>query len=344
MSISNGYEYNPKIIPLRKHENELKTNAKVKVLPGRDKVMVTCWDKPFYLPKGYIKAEFEFFDRGKAERDEVYKQKPKSRKKPENDEEKAKSEKNVGDSMRRAKNKIFEIALANKWEYMITLTLDSEKIDRYSSADVLKVVGKWLDNQVQRKQLKYLIVPEYHKDKAIHFHGLISGDIKMEESGTYKIPGKKSPVKKNTLTRRGLNVDSPEVKIVYNAKSFPYGFSTAVKLDNNAEKVAVYMTKYITKDLGKIFGSYYKAGGDIRRELESVLMNLDFVGLGEFAECRDAYVPILGANVRYATLDSVEFNKMRNRVYDVLNHEEKIYFIDCDGVVCDERSVEKCVI
>lgn len=341
MAIANCYKYDSKIIPLRKHETEIKTNAKVKVFGNFEKVSVTCWDKPFYLPQGYKKSEIEFFNREKAERGEGFE---KERKKALKCAEGERIEKNVNDSLRRAKNKIFEIALANGWDYMVTLTLDNEKIDRYSKTEVLKVIGKWLDNQVQRKQLKYLIVPELHKDGAIHFHGLMSGNVKITQSGTYKIEGKKAPVKKNTLTRRGLSPDSPNVRVVYNVNGFPYGFSTAVKLDGQSERVATYMTKYITKDLDKIFGSYYKAGGNIKRELDFVLMNLDFVGMKQFSECRESFVPVLNASVRYATVDLIEFNKMRNQSYDVVNDEEKLYFINDYGEICDERSVSSAVI
>lgn len=342
MPIANGYKYNEKIIPFRLHESEAKKNAKVKIYPDKKRCKIICWNKPMYLVDGYEKAEINFYNKIEEEKYALpsidVAQMPE---KGENKRDKVKAEKNRADSVKRAKDKIFEIAIANKWDYMITLTLDSEKIDRYSNGEVLKVIGKWLDNQVQRKELKYLVVPELHKDGAIHFHGLVSGKLKMNESGTYKIPKEKKLVKVNTLTRRGFKKDSPGVKIVYNVGDFPYGFSTAVKLDSQTERVAVYMTKYITKDLQKIFGSYYKAGGKIKRELDYVLMDVDFVQMLEFADCKTVVLADNYGSVRYATADIVELFRMQDKQYDLVNCDEGyVYYIDDNGAVCDERSYE----
>ena len=269
-------------------EWEVKKNTKVKFYPDDMTCKVICWDKPKYLPNGY---------------EEVSKKKKKSPKNGLNEETSTNAEKNKADSVKRAKDKIFEIALANNWDYMVTLTLDGDKIDRYSSEEVLKVISKWLDNKVQRNNLRYLIVPEYHKDKAIHFHGLMSGDVKIKHSGTYKIPGKKAPVKINTLTRRKLDKNSPNIKDVFNVVGFPYGFSTAVKIEGNSERVAMYMTKYIVKDLDKIFGSYYKAGGKIKRELDFALVNLDFDEVGDIENCTTVFLPDNLGSVRYVLTD-----------------------------------------
>lgn len=350
MPIANCYKYNDKIIPFRVVENEIKKNAKIKIYPDGQRCKIICWDKPMYTPVGYEKAEINYFNRLEEEKSSV----------PLNDvavlpdlfsmvedksAEKNKSasgEKNIKDAMKRAKDKIFEIAMANKWEWMITLTLDQEKIDRYDKTEVLKVISKWFDNQVQRRKLKYLIVPEYHKDKAIHFHGLVSGQLDFEFSKTYKIKGVKQPVKINTLTRRGLTVDNVDVKEVYNVNNFPYGFSTALPLDGNTERVAMYMTKYITKDLQKIFGSYYKAGGKIKRELDFVLMDVDFIQMLDFEDCKTVYLPDNLGSVRYATADLSDLYNLKEKLYDVKTNDGIVYFIDDNGVICEERKANKC--
>lgn len=339
MPIANCYKYDDKIIPNRVHENEIKKNAKVRFYPDKTKVKIACWNKPMYLPEGYCKAEFNFFNKYEEEKNSVASgEATKIDKKAVEKPLKATSDKNRADSMRRAKNKIFEIAIANKWEYMLTFTLDSEKIDRYDPNAVLKSVGKWLDNQVQRNGLCYLIVPELHKDGAIHFHGLARGKLKMKKSGTYKIPGKKKPVKINTLTRRGLKPDDEGVKVVYNVNNFPYGFSTAVELDENAEKVAVYMTKYITKDLQKIFGSYYKAGGNIKRNMDFLLMDIDFIQMLTLDGCVTVDLPDNLGSVRYADCDSIKLCEFVPKVYDVVSDEGVAYYVDEQGEVCDERN------
>ena len=341
MPIANCYKYDEKIIPFRKHESEIRKNAKVKIFADKKRCKIICWNKPMYIPDGYTKADIQQYNRERDEATSV----PLgfAGKKKEESASSGSSEKNRADSIKRAKDKIFEIALANEWEYMVTLTLDDEKIDRYDPAQVQKTISKWLDNQVQRKGIKYLIVPEYHKDKAIHFHGLVAGDLGYTFSNTYKVKGIKKPVKKNTLTRRKLPEEHPFVKKIYNVRRFPYGFTTAVRLDDEAERVAVYMTKYITKDLQKIFGSYYKAGGKIKRELDYILMNIDFVQMLDFENCTTAYLPDdLGA-VRYASTDVSALFKLQNKSYDVYNDGEgNVVFIDEDGVVGEVRSAKKC--
>lgn len=180
------------------------------------------------------------------------------------------------DNMRRAKGKIFDIALSNEWSYMITLTLDKDKIDRFDSKAVIKPFSKWLNNMVTRRGLKYLIVPELHEDGAIHFHGLINDSLNLVDSGTVKVPSKqfKKPLKKSTALKYGYSLSDPNVRTVFNIQDYKLGFSTAVRIDNNVESVSKYMTKYTCKNFQKIFGQSFFAGGDINRSLPCT--NYDF--------------------------------------------------------------------
>jgi hypothetical protein len=164
---------------------------------------------------------------------------------------------------------------------MVTFTLDKDKVDRYNPDEVQKKFAKWLDNMVQRKGLCALIVPELHQDGAIHFHGLINDSLKMKFSETYKIKGTKHPVKISTLRKKGKKPTDEDVKAVYNVVDYKLGFSTAVPLDENVSAVSFYMTKYATKDLGKIFGNYYIAVGKIKRTMPYFICNLDFEKLAE---------------------------------------------------------------
>lgn len=151
----------------------------------------------------------------------------------------------------RAKRNIHDLAACNEWDYFITLTLNKEKIDRYDYKAAIKKLTWWLDNRVRRNGLKYVGVPELHKDGANHFHFLTKGDTyKLRDSGR---------------TQKGRKV--------YNVIDWGIGHSTAVVLDNNREAVAWYMAKYITKQAGKgrrddlkgtIGGRYYFHGGDLK--------------------------------------------------------------------------------
>lgn len=74
-----------------------------------------------------------------------------------------------------SKQSAYEKALANSdlWEYFATLTLDRKKQSRYDFQSSFNHVVKFL----QRRGVRYFIVPERHKDGAWHFHALLSGDI-----------------------------------------------------------------------------------------------------------------------------------------------------------------------
>ena len=136
----------------------------------------------------------------------------------------------IQSSMNRTIQKIYEISRANTWEYFLTLTFDRNKLDSSDYNLLCDKVSKWLNNLRSRyaPDLKYLIVPELHKDgKHYHFHGLLAniGNITLTDSG----------IKKNGHT-------------IYNMANWKYGFSTVTKvIDSN--KVSSYITKYITKEL-----------------------------------------------------------------------------------------------
>lgn len=248
-----------------KSRNLIYHNAKIKYLPNGN-CKVTCFSKPVYKEQGWESTRVEKYQAEKQQRvlsDEVRK-----------------------DSVKRAKDKIFDIASANTWNYMVTFTLDPEKCNRYDPQEVKKKFCKWLENMVQRRGLKALIVPELHQDGAIHFHGLVNDCFNFVHSGTYKIDGRKKPVKLSTLKKLKLTSDSEGVRDVFNIAEYKLGFATAVKLDGRCEAVAFYMTKYCTKDidLHKILGKFYLAVGDIKRELPSELLDLDVLALKDVAK------------------------------------------------------------
>lgn len=139
-------------------------------------------------------------------------------------------ERSVVSSLKRAKNKIYDLSRANEWEYFITLTFSPERVDRYDYSDCTKKLSKWL-NHMQTDcngTLKYLVVPERHKDGAYHFHGLIADceGLDILPSGHYDKTG----------------------KAIYNLGKYKFGFTTATRVEVNAA-VTKYITKYTTKDL-----------------------------------------------------------------------------------------------
>lgn len=170
-------------------------------------------------------------------------------------------------SSRRAKTKVRDYILANDdLKYFITLTLSGADFERSDIKTAVKKLNIFLRNRVQRDGLKYIIVPELHKDgKSIHFHGLINEAVQLVESGTYIPPCGGKPLKAETIKRKGISLD--DCRKVYNIPGWKYGFTTAIAIDENICAVASYIGKYITKDIerggDKICGRFYYSSNNL---------------------------------------------------------------------------------
>lgn len=150
---------------------------------------------------------------------------------------------NLINSINRTKRKIYDLARSCEWEYFITLTFDGSKIDRTDFKQCMAKVRVWLQNQRRdyAPDLKFLIVPELHKDGVSwHCHGLLAdvGNMQFSDSG-------KVAVGKKAYDKKGLYKDFPTI---YNLSHWGYGFSTGVKIRNNdGHRIEQYILKYITK-------------------------------------------------------------------------------------------------
>lgn len=125
----------------------------------------------------------------------------------------------------RARSRVRELAFCNPWQYFFTGTLDSTKQDRYNLPDFVKALGVWVGNYNKKygAKLRYLLVPEQHKDGAYHMHGLLNGV---------------SPL--SLVKNKYGYLDMP-----YYSERFGYMSLSPIK---SHEKVCSYVTKYITKD------------------------------------------------------------------------------------------------
>lgn len=183
-----------------------------------------------------------------------------------------KEKKQRADNIKRSRDKIFDIALLNNWDYFVTLTLgNNESFDPSEAKQVIKPVLKWLNNMSERKNLKYLLVPEHQpKSGYIHFHGLFAGNIKAIDSGTRDARkyGYDKPVRISTLKYKHIDPDS--CPVVYNLPEWKFGFSTANSVYSVTPKLINYIFKYITKDTKKIFGhSYWASKKGLIRECDN---------------------------------------------------------------------------
>lgn len=155
-------------------------------------------------------------------------------------------------SMRRARAQLRRLALSNEFEYFVTLTLDSAKIDRYDGEAVTRALSRWCNDMVKRHGLRYVLVPERHKDGAFHFHGFMAGGLEAVDSG--------------------IRWDG---RPVYNLPQWRYGFTTAQRLYGEYSAAVSYCCKYIGKQEGqRPLGRWYYSGGPLARPVVS-FCNLD---------------------------------------------------------------------
>lgn len=137
-------------------------------------------------------------------------------------------EENLERSLRRTQNEIADIIDCNSFEYFGTFTFSPLGVeDRYNDKAVMSSMSSWLNNQRRTSpDMIYLLVPERHKDGALHFHALF---------GAYN----------------GKLVDSGKKwqgSTIFNVQSFKYGFTNFTAIRDRA-KTANYCRKYITKEL-----------------------------------------------------------------------------------------------
>lgn len=217
---------------------------------------------------------------------------------------------NLERSRRRARTNVFDIARATDFSYFVTLTVAPDKLDRYDVGEVFRHLHDWLDNNVRRHGLAYVLVPELHKDGAVHFHALFNDALSVVDSGTVSLPGGGKPRKPRSAAerRRWLAAGG---QVVYNLPAWGWGFTTAILLYGDREAAVGYVVKYITKTEAKIGGRWYYSGGDLRRP-NVAAVNLDFTEAAKLGSvfdveelgCRGVKLMLKGEDVN-ATLEKL---------------------------------------
>lgn len=195
-------------------------------------VDIICASDRYFLPAGWESSE-DFSRQGRSGPAPAKREKGK---KSEGDD--------MLRSMRRARAQLRRLALANSFDYFVTLTLDPERIDRYDPAAVTKALSQWCSNMVKRHGLRYVLVPEQHKDGAFHFHGFMAGEgLKAVDSGV-----------------------EWDGRPVYNLPQWTLGFTTAQRLYGTYSAAVGYCCKYIGKQQGqRPLGRWYYSGGALAK-------------------------------------------------------------------------------
>lgn len=158
---------------------------------------------------------------------------------------------------RRAKIRAMDFILCNAdLNTFATLTFDPQKIQRDSWEKTYGAARTWLSNRVQRCGLKYIMVPEYHKDgNSIHFHAVMNDAALDLVEARYPDSGR--------LIKRRVH---GETKQLYNLADWSCGWSSLERItgEGSRDKVAKYIFKYMGKQLGqRIGGRYFLHGGNL---------------------------------------------------------------------------------
>lgn len=161
------------------------------------------------------------------------------------------SETRFAQSVSRARNRIFELAFCNEFQFFCTFTQSAEMRDRFNLDEFRKDLSQFIRNQNRgrEKPIKYLLIPEPHlnsRDKkdigAWHMHGLLMG-LTADDLREFTLKDK-IPLNLKNRIKSGEKVYNWEKY----SKKFGYFTCTEIKSQEGCSK---YLTKYITKDLAK---------------------------------------------------------------------------------------------
>lgn len=147
-------------------------------------------------------------------------------------------------SLSRARRSIRDLILCNQFDYFCTFTFDDKRVDRYNFKACKSYISKWFNNFKNRyaPDFKYLVVPEFHKDGAIHFHGLIAG----MPVGELIIPD--FIFKRNRFSGLLDRVPNTPGYMDWPRWRENAGFFNCSPI-RDYQRCAFYVTKYVTKDL-----------------------------------------------------------------------------------------------
>lgn len=181
-----------------------------------------------------------------SERDEQYKHVLLKRKITYNDDraEPQEREGRGDDSLSRTRRLFEDYAYCNYFPLFCTFTFDSDKHDREDFKGLKKKLCKFFNNFRNRvdDSFRYHVIPEYHEDGAVHFHGLCTVPV-----------GICSPLEIDWTIKHGrrkgekIKVTNKHKKYMrWPAYSARFGYFSASYIEDYAKTVS-YCSSYITK-------------------------------------------------------------------------------------------------
>lgn len=153
----------------------------------------------------------------------------------------------LSQSISRTRRTILELALCNDWKWFGTLTIDAGKEEREDLEIYYKHFYEWLKYQREKtgKKIPFVLVPEKHKKRGWHLHGLFNSDLddllvsfaELDQAGYRSVTGKSLP---RGLIKGGY-YDWPAYRKRFGFCSFD--------MIRDKQRCAFYVSKYITKSL-----------------------------------------------------------------------------------------------
>lgn len=217
------------------------------------------------------------------------------------------NEEKLKNNITRSRNKIIEYGLCNDFDYFCTFTLDKKKYDRHNLPEFISHLGIFIQNLNARTaaDIKYVLIPERHKDGAWHLHGFMMGiPKKMLQLFDAKDKRKLPPFILKGLKNGRQLYDFPAYR-----EKFGYCCLEPVK---NKIASTMYMCKYMSKEISsnvRELGAhlYYCSKGLKKAEVVAQGQWLD----GDFDW---NYVHKFGSISFYESLDAATLEYIKDRI------------------------------
>lgn len=172
---------------------------------------------------------------------------------------------------RRAFTRAYDLLRSNKWTWFVTLTIDNKNPAAFDFDSATSIAKGWLQRirsylRKRKMSLSYVMVYELTKAGAYHFHLLCSSELRVFLSKSYR--------------RDGLLRRDSKGRQIYNVKNWTAGIITSATKVGDSSSAAVYVSKYIRKDLdsGRLLGKKrYWASRGLSLPAVTYCTNLPFI-------------------------------------------------------------------
>ena len=147
-------------------------------------------------------------------------------------------------SISRSKARVFELAMCNEFTHFCTFTQDKTKRDRFNLTEFRKdftmLVRNLNRSRDEAHKIKYLLIPEKHKNGAWHMHGLLAG-LTANDLRAFDL-SEKLPKRIKDQIKNGVKIYD------WTRYRKAFGYFTCTEIESGVA-CSKYITKYISKDM-----------------------------------------------------------------------------------------------